>query len=262
MKQRLRLLFHLFLVVLIVLNSTCSFRRPARAATRKSPVFILLTSYNKTLDIGREFYLGAIVSNGAVPKWKSSNSRVASVNTYGLVTAKKNGQAKITAKVSGAEARCTVTVNKTRIQLTPASVSLEHEETCQLRATSSNHSPIHYQSRKPSVASVTETGKIRGEKPGTTYITVTADNTKVSCRIKVKKPVITLSQTKITLTVDSETTLRARISSGLEPQWKSSKSSVAVVDDNGRVSAVRPGTARISVKLDGVTKYCTVKVTK
>lgn len=262
MKQRLRLLFHLFLVVLIVLNSTCSFRRPARAAARKSPVFILLTSYNKTLDIGREFYLGAIVSNGAVPKWKSSNSRVASVNTYGLVTAKKNGQAKITAKVSGAEARCTVTVNKTRIQLTPASVSLEHEETCQLRASSSNHSPIEYQSRKPSVASVTETGNIRGEKPGTTYITVTADNTKVSCRVKVKKPVITLSHTKMRLAVDSEATLRARTSSGLEPQWKSSKSSVAVVDDSGRVSAVRPGTARISVKLDGITKYCTVKVTK
>lgn len=262
MKHKLYSLLHLFLVVLIVLNSTCSSCCPARAATRKSPVFILLTNYSKTLNIGNEFYLGAIVSNGATPKWKSSNSRVASVNTYGLVTAKKNGQAKITAKVSGAEARCTVTVNKTQIQLNPVSVSLEHDEICQLRATSSNRSQIQYQSRKPSVASVTDTGKIRGEKPGTTYITVTADNTKVSCRVKVKKPVITLSHTKVTLAVDSEMTLHARTSSGLEPQWKSSKSSVAIVDDSGRICAVKPGTARISVKLDGVTKYCTVKVTK
>lgn len=262
MKQKLYPLFHLFLVILIVLNSICSPGCPALAAARKSPVFIILTNYSKTLDIGKEFYLGAIVSNGTAPKWKSSNSRVASVNTYGLVTAKKGGEAKITAKVSGAEARCTVTVKKTKIQLTPANASIEHGERIQLRASSSNGSPIQFKSKKPSVASVTDRGLICGEKPGSTYITISADDTKATCRVKVKKPVITLSETRLTMSADTEKTLRAKTSSGLSPQWKSSKSSVATVDDDGVVYAVKPGTARISVKLDGVAKYCTVKVTK
>lgn len=262
MKQKFYPLFHLYLVVLIVLNSICSPGCPALAATRKSPVFIILTNYSKTLDIGKEFYLGAIVSNGAMPTWKSSNSRVASVNTYGLVTAKKSGQAKITAKVSGAEARCTVSVKKTRIQLDPASVSIEHGERIQLEAYTSNVSPVQFKSKKPSVASVTDHGMICGEKPGSTYIIVSADGTKVTCRVKVKKPVITLSETRLTMSADTEKKLRAKTSSGLAPQWKSNKSSVAMVDDDGIVYAVKPGTARISAKLDGVTKYCTVKVVK
>ncbi len=262
MKHVLRNFIHLYLVLLIVLSSFCSFSRPAQGAARKTPVFIILTNYSKTLDIGREFYVGAIVSNGASPKWRSSNSKVASVNTYGLVTAKKNGKAKITAKVSGAEASCTVTVNKTRIQLSQSSLSLEHGETARLKATASNGSQIQFKSKKTSVATVSENGTVCGEKPGSTYITVTADHTKATCRVKVKKPTITLSHTKVTLSPDSEFTLHAKISSGLSPQWKSSKSSVASVDDNGRIYANKAGTARISVKLDGVTKYCTIKVTK
>lgn len=262
MKHRLHVSLHLFLVVLIVLNSICSYSCPALGAARKSPVFIILTKYNHTLNIGKEFYLGAITSNGASPKWKSSNSRVASVNTYGLVTAKKNGKAKITAKVSGAEASCTVTVNKTKIQLSPSAVIIEHGESAQLKATTSNGSQVQFKSKKPSVATVSDSGKVCGEKPGSTYITVTADNTKVSCRVTVKRPSITLNHTKVTLSPDTEITLRAKVSSGLSPQWKSNKSSVATVDDDGRVYAVKAGTARISAKLDGVIRYCTVKVTK
>lgn len=262
MKQKLYCLLHYFLAFLFILNSVCSSGRHASAATKKTPVFIILTKYSKTLNIGNEFYIGAIVSNGKTPTWKSSNSRIASVNTYGLVTAKKGGQAKITAKVPGAEARCTVTVNKTKIQLSSSSLSLEHGGVCQLRASTSNGSYPQFKSKKPSVASVTDSGRVCGEKPGSTYITITADDTKATCRVTVKKPVIKLSHTKITLSPDTEKTLRASTSSGLAPQWKSNKSSVATVDDSGNVYAVKPGTARISVKLDGVTKYCTVKVTK
>lgn len=262
MKHKFYYLLHYFLVFLFLLNSICSSNCRTAAATKKTPVFIILTKYSKTLDIRNEFYIGAIVSNGKTPTWKSSNSRVASVNTYGLVTAKKGGQAKITAKVPGAEARCIVTINKTKIQLSSSSLSLEHGEFCQLRATTSNRSHPQFKSKKPSVASVTDSGKVCGEKPGSTYITITADGTKTTCRVTVKKPLIKLSHTKITLSPDTEKTLQASTSSGLPPQWKSNKSSVATVDDNGTVYAVKPGTARIRVKLDGVTKYCTVKVTK
>lgn len=44
--------------------------------------------------------------------WKSSNSKVAAVNSSGKVTAKGTGKATITARANGKTAKCTVTVKK------------------------------------------------------------------------------------------------------------------------------------------------------
>lgn len=60
------------------------------------PPVIILTRYSKTMAIGEEFGLIAIASNGKQPTFKSSKSSIASVNTYGRVTAKKAGTCKIT----------------------------------------------------------------------------------------------------------------------------------------------------------------------
>lgn len=51
--------------------------------------YVLLTKYTKTMKIGDEYYLTAITSTGKKPKFSSSDSAVASVNTYGKITAKK-----------------------------------------------------------------------------------------------------------------------------------------------------------------------------
>lgn len=149
MKHTLQHQLIFFLVILSILSNTCSIGCPAKAASKKIPAFILLTKYSKTMQIGDEFHLGAITSNGDFPTWKSSNSRVASVNTYGLVTAKKGGKAKITAKISGAEASCQITVKKTVITLNPKSLSIEHGETKRLNVSASNGAPIQFKSRKP-----------------------------------------------------------------------------------------------------------------
>lgn len=250
-------------MILIFLNGICSYSSiNIYAASKKLPKFIILTKYSKTMDIGDEFYIGAVASNGKTVKWKSSNSKIASVNTYGLVIAKKNGKAKITAKISGAQASCTVTVNKTKIDIAPRSVSIERGESRQIRVRTSNGSEVRFQSKKPSVASVSDTGNIYGEKPGGTYITVYADNSRETCRITVKKPVISLSHDHITLTAGSDFLLKSRTSSGFIPGWKSNRTSIANVDDDGRVYAIRAGTAQICASLDGVKKYCKVKVTK
>ena len=71
--------------------------------------YVLLTKYTKTMKIGDEYYLTAITSTGKKPKFSSSDSAVASVNTYGKITAKKAGNATITAKIANGEASCRVT---------------------------------------------------------------------------------------------------------------------------------------------------------
>lgn len=222
--------------------------------------FIVLSSYSHTMKIGQNFYLAAIASNGKTVRFTSSNSKVASVNTYGQVTAKKAGSCKITARVTGAEASCQVTVKKTEITLSAKTVSMENGAVYTLRGTTSNGSKIVWKSSKKSVAAIDDSGKIEALKPGETIITASADGSKQTCHVTVKKPKITLERTEIQLYRKQTFRLEVKTSSGRTPVFSSQKGSVASVDETGLITAHKHGTARINVKLDGITRSCEVTV--
>ncbi len=251
-------LFPMFLVFLLL---SFSFPLQKTAASSNGSIsFILLSKYSAKADIGKEFHILAITSNGSLPTWKSSNSAIASVNTYGKVTAKKAGTVTLTAKIRNAEASCKVTVNRTIISISKASASIERGEKLKLSASASNSSKIIWKSSKTSVASVDENGNVTGQKPGETVITAAADGSSASCRIKVKSPAVSLSKTRIALYRGRNFQLSASVSSGLMPVWKTNRPSVAVVDETGRVTAVKNGTATITATLDGVSRSCEVTV--
>lgn len=222
--------------------------------------FIILSSYNRTVKIGQSFYLTAIAGNGKIARFTSSNSRVASVNTYGQVTAKKAGNCKITARVTGAEASCQVTVKKTEIILNAATISMENGAVYVLRGSTSNGSRITWKSSKKSVAIINDNGKIEALKPGETMITASADGSKRTCRVTVKKPKITLNRTEIILFRKQTFRLEATTSSGRTPAFSSGKGSVASIDETGLITGHRHGTTQIRVKLDGITRNCEVTV--
>lgn len=222
--------------------------------------FIVLSSYNRTVKIGQSFYLAAIASNGKTVRFTSSNSRVASVNTYGQVTAKKAGNCKITARVTGAEASCQITVKKTEITLSAATVSMENGAVYVLRGSTSNSSKLTWKSSKKSVATIDDNGKIEAQKPGETIITASADGSKKTCRVTVRKPKITLKRTEISLYRKQTFRLEVETSSGRTPAFSSQKGSVASVDETGLITAHKHGTAQIRVKLDGITRNCEVTV--
>ncbi|HWT27527.1 MAG TPA: Ig-like domain-containing protein [Mobilitalea sp.] len=222
--------------------------------------FILLSQYKATADIGNEFYIIAITSNGKLPSWKSSNSSIASVNTYGEVTAKKAGTVTITAKITNAEASCKVTVNKTQITINKTSISIERSEALHLSASTSNQSQITWKSSKSSVATVDENGVVTGVKPGETMITANADGSTTACKVTVKQPTIKLSNTKIKLFRGQTAKLSATVSSNINPTWKTNKKSVALIDASGSITAVKHGSALITATVDGVSKTCEVVV--
>lgn len=222
--------------------------------------FIILSKYKASLDIGDDFYLIAITSNGKMPTWKSSNSKVASVNTYGLVTAKKAGTATITAKIKNAEASCQVTVVKTQINLNKSSLTLERNGTAKLTATTSNQSEVTWKSSRTSIATVDENGKVTAIKPGEATITAKADQSTTTCKVTVKQPTVILNKTKLVLYRKQTAKLSASVSSGVNPLWKSNKKGVATVDQNGIVTGVKHGTAIITAVVDGVSKSCEVIV--
>ncbi len=224
--------------------------------------FVVLSAYSKTLKIGDEFYLAAVASNGKLPKWTSSSSRIASVNSYGKVTAKKEGTATITAKVNNGEASCKVTVKKTEVKISKASISIERGESFALSATTSNQSPVVWKSSHKSIASIDENGLITGLKPGTSTITASADGTNTTCIVTVKYPAVTMNRKTVTMYRGRSIKLKANVSSGIQPVWKSNKKSVVTVNPDGTITAIKNGTATITATVDRVSATCEIIVKK
>lgn len=223
---------------------------------------VILNSYSKTMKIGDECYLLAITTNGKKPSFSSSDSKIASVNTYGKITAKKAGTVKITAKIKNGEASCTVTVQKTKIQLSAKEIALENGQSARLKVNSSTGHPVTFKSSKKSIAQVDENGVITAKKPGTATITATVDKISASCKVTVKKPTVSLSKRSVSLYRNRKVRLTVKSTSNSTPKWKSNKRSVATVEQNGVVTAVKNGSAVITVTVDGVSKSCEVTVKK
>lgn len=232
----------------------------ANASTSHS--LVILSSYKKTLNIGDEYCIIAVSTDGKLPKWKSSSSRIASVNSYGKVTAKKEGTVTITAKVKNGEASCTVTVKKTKVSISKSNATIEGGESIALSASSSNNSSITWKSSRKSVATIDDKGIVTGLKPGETNITATANGSKATCTVKVKHPTITLSKKKVSLYRGQSIRLSAEVSSGAEPKWKTSKKNVALVNPDGTIIAIKNGSATITAIVDGVSTICNVTVKK
>lgn len=236
---------------------------PVQSADAFSDIpIIILSQYKTELDIGEQCCVLAFTSNGKQATWKSSDSKIASVNTYGVVTAKKAGIAVITAKIKNAEASCEISVNKTLITLSKTAASIEHGENLKLSAITSNGSKITWKSNKKSIAIVDEYGKVTGIKPGEAIITATADGSSTSCILTVKLPTVELNTTSATIYRGQSIKLSASVSSGVSPTWKTNKKSVAIVDATGTVTAMKNGTAIITATVDGVSKTCEITVQK
>ncbi|SFB10478.1 Ig-like domain (group 2) [Acetitomaculum ruminis DSM 5522] len=230
------------------------------ADSSQTASYVILNCYKKVLNIKDEYTLITFTSNGKMPTFKSSDSSVASVNTYGTITAKKAGKCKITAKIKNAEASCYIQVVKTKIYLDSKKVSMENGSVYYLNGRTSNGSAITYSSSKKSIATVSDMGVIEAHKPGNAVIYAKADKTTVMCKVTVKKPKINLTYKNIEIYRNQEFTLPFTTSSNLTPEFKSNKTSIAIVNESGSVFGIKHGEADIIVSLDGVTRLCHVKV--
>ncbi len=249
------------ILLLSVLLLFTPFTRMTVHAATLHPL-IVLTKYSKTMSVGDEFQLIAVASNGKQPAFKSSRSSIASVNTYGLITAKKAGTCKITAKIRNAEASCQITVKPTTLTIRPGSFSLYRQAQKQLTASSSTGHPAVWKSSKSSVATVDENGLVTAVKHGTAKITATVDGVSKSCTVTVKQPKIKLSSSELSLTAGDTHRLSATVSSGNHPEWSTSNMNVISIDQNGNIKALQKGRAYVYAREDGIKVRCAVTVSE
>ena len=220
--------------------------------------------------------------------YSSSNTSVATVNSYGLVTAKGEGTTYIT--VSSASSRdekeCLVTVGPnvvkvTSIALNDKSAILKTGDTYQLTATvfpnNATDKTVSWKSSSTSVARVSSNGLVTAIAEGTAIITCTANDgsgVSASCNITVNPDIvkvssITLNEKSAIMNVSETKQLTATVlpnnATDKTVNWKSSNISVATVSSNGFVTAIAEGAATITCTANdgsGVSASCTITVTE
>ena len=132
-------------------------------------------------------------------KYTTSNKKVATVSAAGVITAKKAGTAKITAKTAnGLSAVCTVKVMKapSKVKLNSKKATLNVGKTYQLKATlpKKTWSTITFSSSNSAVATVNASGLVTAVAPGTATITAkTGNGKKATCKVTVKGAAVELS---------------------------------------------------------------------
>ena len=213
--------------------------------------------------------------------WKSDKPEIATVDANGKVTAVKVGEATITVTTEdgGKTATCKVTVSDTEIKVT--GVTLNKTETSifvggseTLTATvapaDATNQKVTWKSDKPEIATVDANGKVTGVKAGEATITVTTEDggKTATCKVTVKPNLVSeITLAALAIYVGESKAITATVkpddATNKALTWTSSDETVATVDNTGKVTGKKIGTATITATArdgSGVSGSCTVTV--
>ncbi|KMZ40386.1 MULTISPECIES: Ig-like domain-containing protein [Bacillales] len=211
--------------------------------------------------------------SGSKATWKTSNSSVATVDD-GVVTAKGQGTATITASYKGDKVEIRVKVdynNSGKLEVNDSSISLKkgERETLTLKYDGStiSNSNASWSTSRSSVATVSSSGTITATGKGKATITAQYKGEKVEIEVTVdgsSSGDLEADETKITLKKGEKETVKLRYDgdtiSNSKATWKTSKSSVATVSSSGTITAKGNGTATITATYKGEKVEIEVKV--
>lgn len=232
----------------------------------------------QTIAIGEKVTLKPTISpkNGlSILTWQSSKESVVKVDEKGVITGVSAGTATITVSThNGKKATAKVTVDGSlpaSIKLTGCSGSVVIGTPITLGVKYSPDtakSTITWASSNTSIATVSN-GKVSGKAIGSVKITATTKNGKTaSCSLKVVATAVTslkVSPTSVSLDQGATKTASVTFTPSSAKQyytvsWKSSNTSIATVDANGKITGVNPGTATITASAGGKSAKISVTV--
>ena len=143
------------------------------AATKK----LSLKASNKKAYVGKNTKISVKATKGAKLSYKTSNKKIATVSSKGVITGKKAGTVKITitakrSKYKTVKKTITVKVYRQNQKVTASNVKLTTGQRKNLGAKARTR--LSYKSPNPKVVTVDKKGNLTAKKTGTAKITVTA----------------------------------------------------------------------------------------
>lgn len=218
----------------------------------KTKITDLYVNKTKTLT-------ATVKPSGTSVTWSSDDTSVVTVDSSGKLTGKSKGSAKIKATIFKGTAKeksatCTVTVINPSLKLDKSKVTVYRGFTSTIKATPKPAATVTYSSSDTKIATVDSTGKIKGKKNGSVTITVSANGISKTCSVTVKDPALNVTKTSATVLIDETITLKKETKpSGAAVNWKSSDTSIATVDSEGKVTGKKAGTVTITATLENAT---------
>ena len=212
--------------------------------------------------------------------WSSSDPTVARVDNAGTVTGVSPGAVTIVATCEGRTAQSAVTITLPPIQtvtVTPSQDTLPLGTDRQFAATMRDAAGVAllgravvWSSSNPTVAAVTATGNVIALQPGAAIISAASEGRVGTATVVVPARLagtVVLTPGLSTLTAGSTLTVQAQITDNVgnvltnRPlTFASDAPAVASVTAAGLVTALAPGTARITATSEGKTGAATVQV--
>ena len=223
------------------------------------------------LGVKEKYTLDAqAIGSGSKVTFKSSNKKVATVTSKGVIQGVKKGNATITGTVKGgAEVvyEVQVVAAPNRVKLDKSSISLGVKESILMTPTipDGTHASFTWSTSDKTVATVSKTGKITGRKAGKATVTVKTQNgktAKVTVKVLKAPSKLTLDKNSASLMEGESLKLKVTLPSKTYSKitWSSSNNGVATVSAAGKVTAVAAGTATITARTFN-NKKATCKVT-
>lgn len=242
---------------------------------------IQITGEQSTIKKGQTTQLSVIyepedTTDDATVTWSSDNEDVATVDQTGLVKAVADGTANIKAKVGTLEATYAITVQEVKLN----SIAIKDATTIHRGGTetlevtydpenTTDDKTVVWESSDPTVANVDGSGTVTAVGIGSAKITAKVGNHTDVCVVTVDAPLESIDVPDTLELVKNQT---AVIDYKLVPNdttdektvtFISSDETVATVDENGKVTALKAGTTVIILKgANDVTAEVTVTVTE
>ena len=259
-------------------------KQPATSIVLKSTSGTDLSKTTMKIAVGSSKTVKATLQPSNVTNtdvtWSTSDKKIATVSSKGVVKGVKAGTVKITATSGDGAASKTIKITiytpVKSVSLNKTSVTLKENGTTTITPTISpsnaTYKTVEWTSSNYDVATVDENGKVTAKGVGYAVITATTtqgDKT-ATCTVSVVRPVksVSISDTSLRIEVGDKATLKATVkpsdATNKTVSWKSSDKNVATVSASGVVTAKKLGTATITVTTadGGLTKTCTVNVVK
>ena len=177
----------------------------------------------------------------------------------------EDGKGVATVNITGKVSLVGISLNKTSVTLNKGATD---NLTVSYNPTNTTDSKtVTWSSGNTSVAKVDQNGKITAVNKGTTTITAKVGSKTASCNVTVKVPLTGISLNKTTLTLNKGVTETLTVNynpsdttDSKTVTWSSGNTSVAKVDQNGKITAVDVGTTNILAKVGSKTASCSVTV--